>query len=236
MLRRRARSRHAPVGPGADFWRGGVMSGLADGTSSTFPVAAVAVSTTAPIYRADDRPVAARGIAFRAHELRDDIKVRQTPEAGAQQAKVQIQVRRTEQVQDRRVLIEQHLDVDQLDVPTRLVKNLAAGREPVAPQRLGAVPARQVIEVGDAYEPRTSGIAVKARRARQGTERKQHLAEFQTPISTQHDGLSALGLSPGLSRPWKSPHVPHQAVTHEIAWRIVHGLSLGVFLEVGGAG
>ena len=171
--------------------------------------------------------------AFLAHRLEDDIKLGKAAKPRPQQGK--IETCRSNDMKDRRFLIEQGLDIQQLQLPARLVEDLPANGESLDPQRLA--PALTIPVVGTGRPQHSQNRGRRVQPALPGTivvGTEQDMAQLQAPIGLDHHGLPPFESQTVAAGTQKSPNVTHQAIANQVTRLPIHSLSLDGLLKGSG--
>ena len=98
--------------------------------------------------------------------LEENVKIRAAAKLCAEGG--QIEIEGAEDVQHRRVLIEQRLHVDEVDGPVSISQDSLAKREPLGAERLGPPGIFQVRRRGQSQQPRPVGIMIQLSVGRTG--------------------------------------------------------------------
>ncbi len=98
--------------------------------------------------------------------LEENVKTRAAAKLCAEGG--QVEIKGAEDVQHRRVLIEQRLHVDEVDGPASISQDSLAKREPLGAERLGPPGVFQVRRRGQSQQPRPVGIMIQVSVGRTG--------------------------------------------------------------------
>jgi hypothetical protein len=165
-------------------------------------------------------------IQFPANRFKEDVEFETTPQASSEHGK--IKVRRTQNVENRRAWIQQWLHIEKIGRATCLFENPPANREPLVPKSKGAVVAVEIFRSSGAKHLRLiSADVLSARPGLLVARTEQDLTQLRPSFGTEHHGLTSREGSAGTLRTGKPPYSTRQAIANQIAWPLVHRLSLG---------